>query len=53
MIYVTRFSFLISNRGVKEYAKNLHVSVEGDSKKSILMPFYEKKIKWHVIIGYY
>lgn len=23
--------------------KNLHVSVEGDSKKSILMPFYEKK----------
>lgn len=53
MIYVTRFSFLISNRWVKEYAKNLHVSVEGDSKKSILMPFYEKKIKWHVIIVYY
>lgn len=53
MIYVTRFSFLISNGGVKEYAKNLHVSVEGDIKKSILMPFNEKKIKWHVIIVYY
>lgn len=33
--------------------KNLHVSVEGDIKKSILMPFNEKKIKWHVIIVYY
>lgn len=53
MIYVTRFSFLISNRWVKEYAKNLHVSVEGDSKKSILRPFYEQKITWHVIIVFF
>lgn len=53
MIYVIRFLFLILNRWVKEYVKNLYVSVEGDLKKLILMFFYEKKIKWYVIIVYY
>lgn len=53
MIYVTRFSFQFQIDESKNMQKNLHVSVEGDIKKSILMPFNEKKIKWHVIIVYY